>query len=74
MITSAPVERLLERVARLHAERLDARRHHGRRRRDAHLAPSFVKQWMSERATRLCEMSPTIATTRPSSEPSAGAA
>ena len=33
-------------------------------------APSLVKQWMSERATRLCAMSPTIAITRFSSVPS----
>src|ERR1700682_4562703 len=32
-------------------------------------APSLLRQWMFERATRLCEMSPTMATVFPSSVP-----
>src|SRR5467141_3403171 len=32
-------------------------------------APSFLKQWMLDRATRLCAMSPTMATVLPSSVP-----
>src|SRR6267378_141234 len=33
------------------------------------VAPSLLKQWMFERATRLCAMSPTMATVLPSSVP-----